>query len=126
MVNVTGQLGRLCSSQAACVEDLLLFVLVFIFPMWLNLCTFSPINISPTTNNQSRKYVCNKTYNLEIIPFYKSFKNVNIFLANNDMHFKYLNPILSVLLLLDYRLISVLFFPTYLLQQETMKVIYHL
>lgn len=45
-------------------------------------------------------------YNLEIKPFYKSFKNIYIFLANNDMHFKHLNIILSIFLSLDYRLIS--------------------
>lgn len=65
-------------------------------------------------------------YDLEIKTFYKSFKNSNIFLATNDMHFRYLNTIFSILLSLDYRLISVIFFPTWLLQQETMTVIYHL
>lgn len=36
--------------------------------------------------------------NLEIKPFYKSFKNINIFLANNDMSFKHVNAILFILL----------------------------
>lgn len=130
MMNAISRLGSLSPKQSVCAEGLLLFVLVVILPMWLKLCRFSFINIFPTSNNHSKKYVYNKMCNLEIKPFYKSFKNVNIFLVNNDMPFKHLNAICPFCSQLDYRLISartnLISFPTYLHRQETMRVHYRL